>query len=207
MKSGYALAAVIFAALLSACASKDLTKEQAKALLTDYFGKNPTTHPLATGMASMGTDSEADYFNTPGGKYQKALEADGLIAIVPKGKIYNPADRKVFINALDIALTDKGKTFVTGKPNAVPAPPPQWPTVYENAIFCGKEVVDLASVTTTEDTANADYTWRAAKLTPFALDFQKTDPTEKVTCNPALVQNATATFERKGEVWQVTVAQ
>jgi len=202
MKSGYAFTAIALAAVLSACGSKDVTKEQAKGLINDYFGKNPVTHPFATGMASMGMVTDKEYFDTPGGKYQKALEADGLITIVPKGKIYNPADHKQYINALDIAMTDKGKTFVTGKPNVgPPPPPPQWPTVYENAVFCYKEVVDLSDVSTTEDTANADYTWRAAKPTPFADDFHKT------TCNPAVVSNASATFVRKGEVWTLTVAQ
>jgi len=206
MNSRYALIAMAFA-VLSGCGSPDLTKDQAKGLLNGYFDKNPTTHPLATGMASMGTDPEKVYFDSPGGKYQKALEADGLITIASKGKIYNPGDHSQFIYALDIALTDKGKTFVTGKSNSVPAPPPQWPTVYENAVFCGKEVVNVSDVSTTDDTSSVDYSWRAAKLTPFALDFQKTDPTEKVTCNAALVQNATATLVRKDNVWAVTVAQ
>jgi len=207
MNSGYTLTVIALAAALSACGSRDLTKDQAKGLINDFFEKHPTTHPLATGMASMGMAPEAEWFATPGGKYQKALEADGLITIVSKGKIYNPSDHKQYINALDIALTDKGKTLVTGTPSTQAAPPPQWPTVYENAIFCGKEVVAMGDVTTTDDTANADYTWRPAKLTPFATDFQKTDPTDKVTCNPALVANASATLVRKGEVWTVTVAQ
>jgi hypothetical protein len=207
MNSGYALTVIVFAAALSACGSKDLTKDQAKGLINDFFDKHPTTHPLATGMASMGTTPEAEWFKTPGGAYQKALEADGLITITSKGKIYNPADHKVFINALDIALTDKGKTFVTGTPSTQAAPPPLSPTVYENAVFCGKEVVDVSDVTTTDDTATAEYTWRAAKVTPFALDFQKTDATDKVTCNPAVVSKATATVVRKDDVWGVTVAQ
>jgi hypothetical protein len=113
----------------------------------------------------------------------------------------------VFINALDIALTDNGRKFVTGKPNSRPAEPPQWPTVYENVIFCGKEVADVSDVSTNDDSANAEYTWRAAKLTPFAEDFHKTDPTDTVTCNAAVVKNASASFERKDEAWKLTVAQ
>lgn len=208
MNSGYTLTLVAFAALLTACGGKDLPKEQAKALLTETFDKTPATQPLLTGMDNIGTASEADYFNTPGGKYQKALEADGLVRITSKGKIYNPADRKQFFNALDISLTDKGKTFVTGTPNTVPAPSANtWPTVYENVTFCGKEVADITTIAMNDDFARVDYTWHSAKLSPFALDFQKTDPTEKVTCNPALVQNASATFERKDDVWKLTTAQ
>jgi hypothetical protein len=207
MNSGYTLTVIVFAAALSACGSKDLDKDQAKGLINAFFDKNPVTHPLATGFTSMGQAPDKEYFDTPGGKYQKALEADGLITITSKGKIYNPADHKQFVNALDIALTDKGRTSVTGKPNTDPHPAPQWPTVYENAVFCGKEVVAVSDVQTTDDSATADYTWRAAKLTPFAVDFQKTDPTDKVTCNPAVVSNANASLVRKGEVWSVTVAQ
>jgi hypothetical protein len=207
MSCRYALAAVVVGVVLSGCGAPDLTKDQAKTLINAFFEKNPTTHPLATGMVSMGQASEKEYFDTPGGKYQKALEADGLITIVSKGKVYNPADHSQYIVALDITLTDKGKQLVTGTPTTAPAPPPQWPTVYENAVFCGKEVVEVSNINSNDDSANADYTWRAAKLTPFATEFQKTDPTEKVTCNPALVQNASAALERKDNVWKVTVAQ
>jgi hypothetical protein len=208
MNSASATGAVVFAILLSACASNDLSSDQAKSLLNEYFGTNPVTQQLLTGMDNIGTASEAEYFATPGGKYQKALEADGLITIASKGKVVNPADRKQFFNALDIQLTDKGKTLVTGKPNTVPAKTPNtWETVYENAIFCGKEVANIASVSTTEDTANADYSWRAAKPTAFANDFHNTDPTDKTTCNPAVPGNASATFERKDGAWKLTVAQ
>ena len=207
MNSASLLTVLVFAAALSGCANKDLPADQAKSLINDFFDKHPTTQQLLTGMDNIGTETEAVYFAKPGGKYQKALEADGLITVTSKGKIYNPADHKQFINALNIALTDKGRTFVTGKPNIVQQPPPQWPTVYENAIFCGKEVVAVSDVQTTDDSATADYTWRAAKLTPFAVDFQKTDATDKVTCNPAVVSSANASLVRKGEVWSVTVAQ
>ncbi len=208
MNSASLFAVVACALALSACASKDLPADQAKSLINGYFDKHPTTQQLLTGMDNIGTDSEAEYFNKPGGKYQKALEADGLITIASKGKIFNPANHKEFFNALDLALTDKGKAFITGKP--VTAPPLSantWPTVYENAVFCGKEVVNLSEVTTTEDTASAEYTWRAAKLTPFADDFHKTDPTDTTTCNPKVVVTATAAFERKDGVWNITVAQ
>ena len=208
MKFGYTLTAIVFAAMLSACGSKDLTKEQAKGLLNDFFVKNPTTQKLLTGMDNIGTDTEAVYFASPGGKYQKALEAAGLITIASKGKIFRPGSKTEYFNALDLALTDQGRKFVTGTPNTVPPISNNtWPTVYENAVFCGKEVVDLTEVTTADDSATADYSWRAANLTPFAHKFHETDPTDKVTCNPAVVQTAVATMVRKGEVWAVTVAQ
>lgn len=208
MNTASVYAVIVLAAALSACASKDLTGDQAKSLINDYFAKHQTTQPLLTGMDNIGTAPEAEYFATPGGKYQKALEADGLITIASKGKVFNPADHKQFFNALDIALTDKGKALVTGKPNTVPPPSENtWPTAYENAIFCAKEVVSLGEVSTNGDSASADYTWRAAKLTSFADDFHKTDPTDKTTCNPAVVVNATAAFERKDGAWSVTVAQ
>jgi hypothetical protein len=211
MKSGFLITVVVCAAALSGCGSKDLSKEQAKGQLTDYFGKNPTTQQLLTGMDNIGTVSEAEYFATPGGKYQKALEADGLVTITSKGKVFRPGStgpKREYFNALDVTLTDKGKKLVTGKPNTVPAISANtWPTVYENAVFCGKEVVDIADVTTTDDSATVEYSWKAANLTPFAVHFHETDPTEKSTCNAALVQNATATLVRKGEVWAVTVAQ
>jgi hypothetical protein len=166
------------------------------------------TQQLLTGMDNIGTATEAEYFATPGGKYQKALEGDGIVTIASKGKVVNPADRKQFFNALDIQLTDKGKALVTGKPNTVPPPTPNtWPIVYENAIFCSKEVAAIASVTTTDDTANADYSWHAVKPTVFANDFHSTDPTDKTTCNPAVMVNATATFVRKDGAWKLTVAQ
>ena len=207
MNYKHTLTALAFAALLSSCGSDDLTKDQAKAGLNAYFEQKPVTHLLATGMVSMGMSSDKEYFDTPGGKYQKALEAQGLITITPKGKIYNPDDHKQYINALDVQLTDKGKALVTGTPNSVPAPPPQWPTVYENAVFCGKEVVAITDATTADTSATVEYSWRAAKVTPFAEQFHATDPTDKTTCNPAVVVNATATFERKDNVWKVTVAQ
>jgi len=208
MNSPSVFTVIVLAAALSACGSKDLPADQAKSLINDYFAKHPNTQPLLTGMDNIGTASEAEYFATPGGKYQKALEADGMITITSKGKVFNPANHKEFFNALDIVLTDKGKALVTGKPNTVPPPSPNtWPTVYENAIFCSKEVVSLSEPTTTEDSASAEYTWRAAKPTTFADDFHKTDSTDKTTCNPAVVVNATAAFERKDGVWALTVAQ
>lgn len=209
MKPAFTLPVVVFAAILSAaCANTDLTKDQAKGLINDYFAKNPVTQPLLTGMDNIGTATEAEYFKTPGGKYQKALEADGLVTITSKGKVFRPGSRTEYFNALDIVLTDKAKKFITGKPNVVPPVSNNtWPTVYENAVFCSKEIVSLGDVTTTDDTASVDYTWHAANLSPFAQHFHETDPTDKVTCNPAVTQNASAAFERKDNVWKLTVAQ
>ena len=185
MNSRYALTAVILAAFLSACGSADLTKDQAKALINASFEKTPVTHPLATGMSSEGQVADAEYFKTPGGKYQKALEADGMITITIKGKISNPADKKQWTNALDIALTDKAKAFVTGTPTTQPAQPPMWPTVYENAVFCGKEVVDIVNINSADDSANVDYKWHYAKPTPFLDEFHNTDSTDTNTWNPS----------------------
>jgi hypothetical protein len=208
MNSASALTVIVFAAALCGCSSNDLTSDQAKSLINGYFDQHPTTQQLLTGMDNIGTDTEAQYFAKPGGKYQKALEADGLITITSKGKIYNPANHKEFFNALDIKLTDKGKPLMTGKPVTVPAPSPNtWPIVYENAIFCGKEVASLGEVTTNDDSASAEYTWHAAKVTPFSDDFHKTDATDKTTCNPDVKVNANAAFERKNGVWAVTVVQ
>jgi hypothetical protein len=212
MNSASAIAAMAFAVAITVaitgCTSNDLTNDQAKTLLNDYFAQNPVTQPLLTGMDNIGTVAEADYFATPGGKYQKALEADGLVTIASKGKIVNPADRKEFFNALDVELTDKGRALTTGKPNTVAATSPNtWPIVYENVIFCGKEVAGITSVATNDDSASADYSWRAAKLSPFANHFHETDPTDKTTCNPAVTVNASAAFERKNGMWTLTVAQ
>src|SRR5437764_1069084 len=82
-------APVLFAILLSSCASNDLTSDQAKRLLNDYFANKPVTQQLLTGMDNIGIASEAEYFASTMGKYQKALEADGLITIASKGKIVN----------------------------------------------------------------------------------------------------------------------
>lgn len=208
MKIGYAPAAIVCAFLLTSCGGKDLSKEQARSLIAENLEKKPTTEPLLTGMDNIGANSEADYFASPGGKYQKALEADGMITIKSKGKIYNPANKAEWFNSLDIALTDKAKPFVTGKPNIVPAISPNtWPTVYENVAFCGKEVVDVSLPNINDDFARADYTWHAAKLTIFAVDSQKADPSAKTECNPAQVQNASATFELKDNVWKLATAQ
>ena len=205
MNSRYALTAVVFAAaLLSACgSSNDLTKEQAKTLINAAFEKSPVTHPLATGMTSEGQVTDAEYFKTPGGKYQKVLEADGLITITSKGKISNPADKKQWTNALDIALTDKGKALVTGTPNTQPAQAPMWPTVYENAVFCGKAVVDIVNINSSDDSANVDYKWHYVKPTAFLDDFHKTDPTDTANCNASAVTDASLSFERKAEVWKL----
>lgn len=208
MHSGYALTAVLCASLLTACGGKDITTDQAKTMISDALSKTPITEPLLTGMDNIGTNSEAEYFKSPGGKYQKALEADGLITIKSKGKIYNPANKKEYFNALDIALTDKGKPFVTGKPNVVPAPSNNtWPTVYENVVFCQKEVVEISAPNVSDDFARVDYTWHPAKLSPFAIHSQETDPEAKSTCNPNSKESASATFERKNDVWTLSAAQ
>ena len=211
MKSGYAFTVVVLAAVLCACGAKDLTREQAKGLLADYYDKNPLTQPLLTGMASLGESAEADYFNSPGGKYQKLLEADGLIQIVSKGKIYNPAStgpKREWMNTLDISLTDKGRKYVTGTPNVVqPTTANTWPIVYENVPFCTREIVNITELTTNDDFARAGYTWKSARLSPFAIRFHEADPSEHATCNTSLVQNASATFERHDDGWKFTPAQ
>lgn len=208
MNSGYALTAVLCASLLTACGGKDITTDQAKAMISEALAKTPTTEPLLTGMDNIGTNAEAEYFKSPGGKYQKALEADGLLTIKSKGKIFNPANKAEWFNALDIVLTDKGKALVTGKPNVVPAPSNNtWPTVYENVVFCQKEVVDVSAPNVSEDFARVEYSWHAAKLSPFAIHSQETDPTAKSECNPAAKDTASATFERKNDVWTLSAAQ
>ncbi len=205
MKSGYTLTVIALAAFLTSCGGKDLTQEQAKTLLNQSFDAKPTTKQLLTGMDNIGTQPEKEYFDSPGGKYQKFLEADGLITITSKGKLFKPGSKTEFFNALDIKLTDKGKALMSGKPVVTPALSKNtWETVYENANFCSQEVVDITNINVNDDFAKVEYTWRAAKLTPFALDFQKADPSEKVTCNPALTKNDEASFERKNEVWSLS---
>jgi hypothetical protein len=208
MNSGYALTAVFCATLLTACGGRDLTTDQAKAMISEALAKTPTTEPLLTGMDNIGTATEAEYFSSPGGKYQKALEADGLITIQSKGKIYNPANKAEYFNALDIALTGKGKAFVTGTPNTVPAPSANtWPTVYENVVFCQKEVAEVSAPNVSNDFARVEYTWHAASLSPFAVHSHETDPSAKSECDPASKDDASATFERKDDVWTLTSAQ
>ncbi len=66
MSFGYKSVVVVLAAFLSACGAKSLSREQAKTMLSDYFDKNPATQPVLTGMASIGTSSEDEYFsNSP----------------------------------------------------------------------------------------------------------------------------------------------
>jgi len=209
MNAKYALPATLFAAafLVSCGGAPDLTKDQAKALINAYFKTTPVTQPLLTGMQNIGQETEAAYFAKGGGKYQKALEKDGLITITSKGKIVKPDDHSQWFYGLDIALTDKARPFITGKPQTVPAQPPQWPTVYENAVFCTKEVATISDPQTNDTSATVDYGWKAGSLTPFAIHFHETDPTEKSTCNVDLVVNANASFELKNNVWALTVAQ
>ena len=195
-------------ALLAGCGAHDLTNDQAKALLNDYYEKKAVTQPLLTGMDNIGKMSDAEYFATPGGKYQKLLEADGLIIITSKGKIVNPANRKEWFNALDIKLTDKGRKFVSGPPNTTPAPSSNtWPTVYETVVFCGREINDITSLNQADDSAHVDFLWHAAKMTPFAAHFHEADPNEKTTCNESLKKDAVASFERRDGKWLVSSAE
>ncbi len=107
-----------------------------------------------------------------------------------------------------MGLTDKGKQYVVGQPKTGPATTSNtWPTVYENALFCTREIVDVTNVTTTDDFARADYSYRFGKLTPFYLQFQKTDPTDHATCSTSTVQNASATFELHDDAWRLTPDQ
>src|ERR1700679_4109616 len=87
---------VALSAILSACGSNgsnnDMTARQATAALNEFFARNPETSKVLTGMNNIGMQPVSDHWDTPDGKYQKAMEAAGLIAITPKGKIYNPAN-------------------------------------------------------------------------------------------------------------------
>src|SRR5471030_2040194 len=86
---------VAFATLLSACGpdnSNDMTARQATAALNQYLATMPETSRVLTGMNNIGAQPESDHWTTPDGKYQKALEAAGLVTIASKGKIYNPTN-------------------------------------------------------------------------------------------------------------------
>jgi hypothetical protein len=182
-----------------------MTPAEAKAVLNDYFAKNPQTNKVLTGMNNIGTDPVAAHWDTPDGKYQKAMEASGLVTITPpKGKIFNPQNHAQWMYALDVKLTDKGRQMVTGKPQVVPAPSKNtWDTVYENAIFCTKEVVNVTSVATNEDYAHAEYTYKYGHFTPFYDAFHLADPKDTTTC-PTQPQDAAASFDRKNGVWSLS---
>ncbi len=198
---------VAFSALLSACGSNnDMTPRQATAVLNEYFSRNPETSKVLTGMNSIGMQSLSDHWGTPDGKYQKAMEAAGLVTVtVPKGKIYNPANHNQWIYALDIKLTERGKRMVRGTPQIIPAPSQNtWNTVYENAVFCTKLVLKIASISTTGDIARADYTDEFATFTPFYDAFRGANPADTSTCSTQ-PQDATASFERKNGVWGMSI--
>jgi hypothetical protein len=205
MNSKRVFSAVLFAALLCGCSSNDMTPAQAKSVLNDFFAKNPQTNKVLTGMNNIGTDPVAAHWDTPDGKYQKAMEAAGLVTITPpKGKIFNPQNHSQWMYALDVKLTDKGKKLVTGKPQVIPAPSKNtWDTVYENATFCTKEVVNIASISTNDDYARAEYTYKFGNFTPFYDSFHVADPKDTTTC-PTQPQEATAGFDRKNGVWSLS---
>jgi len=198
---------VVFSALLCACGSgsDDMTIAQAKAALNDYFAKNPETNKVLTGMNNIGTFPVSVHWDSPDGKYQKGMVAAGLVTITPpKGKIVNPANHSQWTWALDVKLTDKGKQLVTGTPQIVPAPSNNtWDTVYENAIFCTKQIVNIASLATNDDFARAEYTYNYGNFTPFYDAFHAADPKDTTTCSTK-PQEATAGFERKNGVWTVS---
>jgi len=181
-----------------------MTPRQATAVLNEYFAKNPETSKVLTGMNSLGAQSESDHWDTPDGKYQKAMEAAGLVTITPKGKIYNPANRNQWLNALDVKLTERGKRMVRGKPQIMPAPSANtWDTVYENAVFCTKLVLRIASISTTGDTARADYRYEYGGFTPFYDAFHLAEPTDTNTCSTQ-PQDAMASFDRTNGLWSIS---
>lgn len=197
-----AIALIALAIGLTACGPKDMSADEAKKVLQDYFDAHPYTNKFLTGFASMGQGPEDAYFTKfPTGMYQKALEKAGLITIASKGKIFNPKDHSQFLLALDITLTDAGKKLVTGQPQIVPPDAPgKWESRYENAIFCTQEVVAVKSIATNQDFAKAQYTFKYSKLTPFAEVYLKSDPTDKKTCS-ADPQDGESGFDRKGDTW------
>ena len=61
----------------------------------------------------------------------------------------HPANHNQWMYALDVKLTERGKRMVRGKPQTIPAPSKNtWDTVYENAVFCTKQVVKIDSIST-----------------------------------------------------------
>jgi hypothetical protein len=200
--------AVAFCIVLVACGSdneNDLTRRQATAVLNEYFSRNPETSKVLTGMNNIGAQPVAEHWDTPDGKYQKALEAAGLITITPKGKILNPANHNQFMYALDVKLTERGKRMVRGKPYVIAAPSANtWDTVYENADFCTKLVLKIASISTTGDTARADYQFEYGSFTPFFDAYHLANPTDTNMCSTQ-PQDASASFERKNGSWGVAI--
>jgi hypothetical protein len=199
------VSAAAFFALLSGCGSNnDMTPRQATAVLNEYLARSPETSKVLTGMNNIGGQSISDHWETPDGKYQKAMEAAGLVTITPKGKIYNPANHNQWMNALDVRLTERGKRMVRGKPQIIPAPSSNtWDTVYENAVFCTKQVRKIVSISTTGDNAIADYTFDNGSFTPFYDAFHLADPANTNIC-PTHPQEASASFVRKDGVWSIS---
>ena len=200
---------VAFSALLSACGSNsnnDMTARQATAVLNEYFAKNPETSKVLTGMNNIGTQPVSDHWNTPDGKYQKAMEGAGLLTITPpKDRIYNPANHNQWMYALDIRLTERGKRMVRGKPQIVPAPSKNtWDTVYENAVFCTKQVLRIALLSTSGDIARADYRYEYGSFTPFYDAYHLANPADTNTCSTQ-PQDATGSFERRNGVWSISI--
>jgi hypothetical protein len=195
-----------FLLLTSACGpdtAKDMTARQATAVLNQYLATMPETSKVLTGMNNIGAQPVSDHWETPDGKYQKALEAAGLVTITSKGKIFNPANHNQWMYALDVQLTERGKRMVRGKPYIVAAPSKNtWDTVYENAVFCTKQVLKIASISTTGDIARADYKYASASFTPFYDAYHLANPADIKTC-PSQPQDDSASFERKNGAWSI----
>jgi hypothetical protein len=157
-------------------------------------------------MNNIGTQPVSEHWDTPDGKYQKAMEAAGLVIITPPtGRIYNPANHNQWMYALDVKLTERGRRMVRGKPQIIPAPSKNTrDTVYENAVFCSKEVLKIASISTTGDLARADYRYEYGSFTPFYDAYHLADPKDTNTCSTQ-PQDATASFERRNGVWGISI--
>ncbi len=200
--------AVVVAVLLCACgpnnSNNDMTARQATAVLNEFFSRTPETGKVLTGMNNLGAQTISDHWDTPDGKYQKAMEAAGLITITPKGRIYNPANHNQSMFALDVTLTERGRRMVRGKPYIISAPSKNtWDTVYENAVFCTKQVLKIDSISTMGDTARADYKSESASFTPFYDAYHLANPSDVNTCSPQ-PQDGSASFERKNGVWTMS---
>ncbi len=195
-----------FSALLCACSSNaDMSARQATVVLNESFAKTPDTRKVLTGMNNIGRQALSDLWNTPDGKYQKAMEAAGLLTIVPpKGKIYNPANPRQWMYALDVKLTERGKRMVRGTPQIIPAPSKNtWNTVYENVVFCTKQVTKITSISTNDEVASAEYTWEYGSFTPFYDAYHLAQPTDTSTCSTQ-PQTASASFVRRNGVWSLS---
>jgi hypothetical protein len=75
-------------------------------------------------MNNIGTQPVSDHWDTPDGKYQKAMEAAGLVTITPpKDKIYNPANHNQWMYALDVKLRAGDMRVEVKRPGATPSSP------------------------------------------------------------------------------------